>query len=59
LNQRCVLALNIESMFRVEMLKILLQQYRHEAAVRKCPLLRRLWGLSGHRSTSSIYEYTP
>src|SRR5262249_22034059 len=21
----------------------------HEAAVRKCPLLRRLWGLSGHR----------
>ena len=35
----------------------------HEAAVRKCPLLRRLWGLSGHRSAiaelSSIYEYTP
>jgi hypothetical protein len=30
----------------------------HEAAVRKCPLLRRLWGLSGHRSASSIYEYT-
>jgi hypothetical protein len=25
-----------------------------EAAVRKCPLLRRLWGLSGHRSASSI-----
>ena len=35
----------------------------HEAAVRKCLLLRRLWGLSGHRSAiaeqSSIYEYTP
>ena len=35
----------------------------HEAAVRKCPLLRRLWGLSGHRSAiaelSSIYEFTP
>jgi hypothetical protein len=29
LNQRCVLALDIESMFRVEMLKILLQQYLH------------------------------
>src|SRR5262249_14871931 len=28
-----------------------------EAAVRQCPLLRRLWGLSGHRSASSIYEY--
>jgi hypothetical protein len=27
LNQRCVLALDTESMFRVEMLKILLQQY--------------------------------
>ena len=26
----------------------------HKAAVRKCPLLRRLWGLSGHRSASSI-----
>jgi len=31
----------------------------HEAAVRKCALLRRLWGLSGHQSASSIYEYTP
>src|SRR5262249_16669521 len=31
----------------------------HEAAVRKCPFLRRLWGLSGHRSPSSICEYTP
>src|SRR5215813_3350717 len=31
----------------------------HEAAVRKCPLLGRLWGLSGHRSASTIYEYTP
>jgi hypothetical protein len=30
-----------------------------EAAARKSPLLRRLWGLSGHRSASSIYEYTP
>src|SRR5262249_12275438 len=28
----------------------------HEAAVRKCPRLRRLWGLSGHRSAPSIYE---
>ena len=28
----------------------------HEAAVRKCPLLLRLWVLSGHRSASSIYE---
>src|SRR5262245_3885695 len=26
------------------------------AAVRKCARLRRLWGLSGHRSVSSIYE---
>ena len=37
--------------------------YWHEAAVKKCPLLRRLWGLSEHRSAiaeqSSIYEYTP
>jgi len=24
----------------------------HEAAIRKCPLLRRLWGLSGHWSAS-------
>jgi hypothetical protein len=24
--------------------------YWHEAAVRKCPLLRRLWRLSGHQS---------
>jgi hypothetical protein len=39
-------------------IKRLLQQNRHGAAVRKCPLLRRLWGLSGHRSASSIYEYT-
>jgi len=31
----------------------------HEAAVKKCQLLRRLWGLSGHRSAPSIYEYTP
>jgi len=31
----------------------------HEAAVKKGPLLRRLWGLSGHRSASSVYEYTP
>ena len=28
----------------------------HEAAVRKCSLLRRLWGLSGNRLASSIYE---
>jgi hypothetical protein len=34
-------------------------RFWHEAAVRKCPLLRRLWELSGHRSASSIYEYTP
>ncbi len=35
----------------------------HEAAITKCPLLRRLWGLIRHRSAiaelSSIYEYTP
>src|SRR5262249_3082764 len=31
-------------------------RFWHEAAVMKCPLLRRLWGLSGHRSASSIYE---
>jgi hypothetical protein len=41
LNQRCVLALNIESMFRVEMLKILLQQYLPN---------------SGHRSNYSITD---
>ena len=38
-------------------------RFWHQAAVRKCPLLRRLCGLSGHRSAiaelSSIYEYTP
>src|SRR4029450_11806622 len=31
-NQCCLLVLGFESMFRAEMLKILLQQYRHEAA---------------------------
>ena len=40
-----------------------LVRFWHEAAVRKCPLLRRLWGVSGHPSAiaqqSSIYEYTP
>ena len=30
----------------------------HEAAVRKCPLLRRFWGLSGQRSAPLVYEYT-
>jgi hypothetical protein len=45
--------------FLISSAKRLLQQYLHEAAVRKCPLLRRLWGLSGHRSASSICEYTP
>src|SRR5262245_36970246 len=28
----------------------------HDAVVSRCPLLRRLWGLSGSRSASSIYE---
>ena len=28
-------------------------------SARECPLLRRLRGLSGLRSASSIYEYTP
>jgi hypothetical protein len=37
LNQRCVLALDIESMFRVEMLKILLQQYLHNSDLGRCP----------------------
>jgi hypothetical protein len=41
LNQRCVLALDIESMFRVEMLKILLQQYLPLATkVRRSKLAR-------------------
>jgi len=31
LNQHCAPALDFESMFRAEMLKILLQQYRHLA----------------------------
>jgi hypothetical protein len=35
-------------MLRDKMLKILLQQYRHQAAVRKCPLLRERWPLSVH-----------
>jgi hypothetical protein len=35
----------------------------HQAAVRKCPLFRCFWGLSGHRpamaNRSRFCEYTP
>jgi hypothetical protein len=43
LNQRCVLALDIESMFRVEMLKILLQQYLPLGDLSKCSKLSQLF----------------
>src|SRR5262249_25599713 len=44
---------------RIIAVQLLRVRFWHEAAIRKCPLLRRLRGLSGHRSASSIYEYTP
>jgi hypothetical protein len=42
LNRCCAFAPDLESMLRDKMLKILLQQYRHQAAVLECPLRRRL-----------------
>jgi hypothetical protein len=36
--------------------------YWHKCEVEERPLLRRLWGLSGHQSAmpnDAIYEYTP
>jgi hypothetical protein len=41
LNQCFLIALDFESMFRARMVKILLQQYRHEAADSECPLFGR------------------
>jgi len=44
LNRYCAPAPDLESMLRDEMLKILLQQYLHQAAVPECPLYVGSWG---------------
>jgi hypothetical protein len=48
LNRCCAFVPDLESMFRDEMLKILLQQYRPDSDLQRCPLYRRYWGMSGH-----------
>src|SRR3954447_16791570 len=57
LNLRCLFVLDLESILRAGMSKILLQQNRPFSDVAQCPLLRRCAGLRGHYGFISKQVY--